>query len=181
LAARGRSRSARPEIEEEARELIAKIDSLGGTLAAIESGWIQRQVQDAAYAAQQAIDSGTQVIVGVNRYQTDEPAGIELLRIDPAGERRQADAVRALRQSRDVSTWRSSMESLERAATDGTNLVPPVLAAVEARATLGEIADAMRRCSVSIVTSSPDVPLLRVTGLRTLFPLAGGREACRGR
>src|SRR5678816_4340761 len=61
------------EIEEEARELIAKIDSLGGTLAAIESGWIQRQVQDAAYAAQQAIDSGTQVIVGVNRYQTDEP------------------------------------------------------------------------------------------------------------
>jgi methylmalonyl-CoA mutase N-terminal domain/subunit len=133
------------EIEQEARDLIAKIDALGGTLAAIESGWIQRQVQDAAYSAQQAIDAGKQVIVGVNRFQTDEPAGIELLRIDPEGERRQADAVRALRQSRDAATWRSCMASLERAAADGTNLVPPVLAAVEARATLGEISDAMRR------------------------------------
>jgi methylmalonyl-CoA mutase N-terminal domain/subunit len=133
------------EIEQEARALIGKIDSLGGTLAAIESGWIQRQVQDAAYAAQQAIDSGNQIIVGVNRYQTDEPAGIELLRIDPEGERRQAEAARALRQSRDGAAWRSSMESLERAAADGTNLMPPVLAAVEARATLGEISDAMRR------------------------------------
>jgi methylmalonyl-CoA mutase N-terminal domain/subunit len=133
------------EIEQEARALIAKIDTLGGTLAAIESGWIQRNVQDAAYAAQQAIDSGQQVIVGVNRYQTDEPAAIELLRIDPESERRQAESVRAIRQSREPQGWRDAMEALERAAADGTNLVPRVLAAVEARATLGEIADSMRR------------------------------------
>jgi methylmalonyl-CoA mutase, N-terminal domain len=133
------------EIEQEARELIAKIDTLGGTLAAIESGWIQRQVQDAAYAAQQAIDGGNQVIVGVNSFQTDEAARIELLRIDPASERRQADAVRAIRQSRDPQAWRTAMAALERAAASETNLVPPVLAAIEARATLGEISDAMRR------------------------------------
>jgi methylmalonyl-CoA mutase N-terminal domain/subunit len=133
------------EIEGEARELIAKIDALGGTLAAIESGWIQRLVQDAAYAAQQAIDSGTQVIVGVNRFQTDEPTAIELLRIDPEGERRQADAVQAIRRSRDQQAWRVAMEALAGAAAGETNLVPPVLAAIEAHATLGEISDAMRR------------------------------------
>ena len=133
------------EIEAEAAELIRKIDTLGGTLAAIETGWIQRQVQDAAYSAQQAIDSGKQVIVGVNRYQTGESAEIELLKIDEEGERRQAEAVRAVRQSRDSAAWQSAMTALERAAIDGTNLVPAVLAAVESRATLGEIADVLRR------------------------------------
>src|SRR6187401_1975611 len=85
------------EIEQEARDLIAEIDRQGGTLAAIESGWTSRQVQDAAYAAQQAIDRGDDVIVGVNRYQTDEPAGITLMRIDPDGEARQAANVQAVR------------------------------------------------------------------------------------
>jgi methylmalonyl-CoA mutase N-terminal domain/subunit len=133
------------EIEADASELIRKIDTLGGTLAAIETGWIQRQVQDAAYAAQQAIDAGEQIIVGVNRYQTDAPAAIELLRIDVEGERRQAEAVRALRHGRDRGAWQRAMTSLERAATVGTNLVPAVLSAVESRATLGEIADTLRR------------------------------------
>ena len=133
------------EIEQAARDLIADIDRQGGTLAAIESGWIPRQVQDAAYAAQQAIDAGADVIVGVNRYQTDEPASIELLRIDPEGEARQAAAVQSVRASRDTSAWRRSIDAVEAAARAGANLVPPVLAAVEARATLGEIADAMRK------------------------------------
>ena len=132
-------------IEREARELIATIDAAGGTLAAIEAGRIQRQVQDAAYAAQQAIDRGDQVIVGVNEYQTDEPVSIELLRIDPESERRQVEAVRAVRQGRDAAAWKSAIDAVERAARDGSNLVPPVLAAVEARGTLGEIADALRR------------------------------------
>ena len=82
------------EIEREARALIDAIDAAGGTLAAIESGRIQRQIQDAAYAAQQAIDRGESVIVGVNRYVTDEATSIELLRIDPESERRQAAGVR---------------------------------------------------------------------------------------
>ena len=132
------------EIEDDARGLIGAIDAAGGTLAGIESGRIQRQIQDAAYEAQRAIDSGGQIVVGVNRYRTAAPTSIELLRIDPALERRQADAVRALRQSRDGAAWQRSLAQIERAARDGSNLVPAVIAAVEARATLGEIADALR-------------------------------------
>ena len=133
------------EIEQEARDLIAEIDRQGGTLAAIESGWTSRQVQDAAYAAQQSIDRGEDVIVGVNRYQTDEPAAIALMSIDPAGEARQAANVQSVRASRDAAAWRAAVDAIEAAARSGANLMPPVLAAVEARATLGEIADAMRR------------------------------------
>ena len=133
------------EIEREARELIDTIDATGGTLAAIEAGRIQRQVQDAAYAAQQAIDSGEQVIVGVNRYQTNDPVKVDLLRIDPKGEERQVAGVAAVRAARDAAAWRSAIDAVRSAATGGSNLVPPIVAAVEARATLGEIADALRQ------------------------------------
>ena len=132
-------------IEAEARAMIDEIDAAGGTLAAIEAGRIQRQIQDAAYDAQQRIDRGEQVVVGVNRYRTDQPIRIELLQIDPESERRQAAAVQALRQSRDAAAWERAIAGVEQAARDGSNLVPPVLAAVEARATLGEISDALRR------------------------------------
>jgi methylmalonyl-CoA mutase N-terminal domain/subunit len=132
-------------IEAEAGAMIEALDAAGGTLAAIESGRIQRQIQDAAYEAQQRIDGGAQVVVGVNRFRTEAPVRIELLRIDPESERRQAAAVGALRQRRDAAAWAAAIAGVERAAGDGRNLVPPVVAAVEARATLGEIADAMRR------------------------------------
>ena len=132
------------EIEREAQALIDGIDAAGGTLAAIEAGRIQRQIQDAAYTAQQRIDRGDAVVVGVNRFATDDPAAIELLRIDPEGERRQAAAVQAVRRERDPAAWRTALDQVGRAARDGFNLVPPVVAAVEARATLGEIADALR-------------------------------------
>jgi methylmalonyl-CoA mutase N-terminal domain/subunit len=132
------------EIEAEARALIEGIDKAGGTLAAIESGRIQRQIQDAAYATQRAVDSGEAVIVGVNRYVTEEASSIELLQIDPESERRQAESVRKVRQSRDSAAWRAALDAVERSARDGTNLVPSVIAAVDARATLGEIADTLR-------------------------------------
>jgi methylmalonyl-CoA mutase N-terminal domain/subunit len=132
------------EIEAEARALIEGIDKAGGTLAAIESGRIQRQIQDAAYATQRAVDSGEAVIVGVNRYVTEEASSIELLQIDPESERRQAESVRKVRQSRDSAAWRGALDAVERSARDGTNLVPSVIAAVDARATLGEIADTLR-------------------------------------
>jgi methylmalonyl-CoA mutase N-terminal domain/subunit len=132
------------EIEAAARGLIETIDQAGGTLAAIESGRIQRQIQDAAYVTQRAVDSGESVIVGVNRYVTDEASPIGLLQIDPESERRQADRVRQVRQSRDSAAWRAALDGVERSARDGTNLVPPIIAAVETRATLGEIADALR-------------------------------------
>jgi methylmalonyl-CoA mutase N-terminal domain/subunit len=137
--------AATDRIERDARALIDEIDAAGGTLKAIEAGRIQRQIQEAAYAAQQAIDRGDAVVVGVNTFVTDEPTSIALLRIDPDSERRQADAVAAVRQARDRTAWQAAIDAVESAARDGSNLVPPVLAAVEARATLGEIADAMRR------------------------------------
>jgi methylmalonyl-CoA mutase N-terminal domain/subunit len=124
--------------------LIEAIDRAGGTLAAIEQGRIQRQVQDAAYSAQQAIDRGEAVIVGVNKFTTDEAQSIELLQIDPESERRQADAVRTLRGRRDRAACQAALDAIVAAARGSANLVPPIITAVEARATLGEIADAMR-------------------------------------
>jgi methylmalonyl-CoA mutase N-terminal domain/subunit len=132
------------EIERDARALIDEIDRTGGTLVAIEAGRIQRQIQEAAYRDQQAVERGDRVVVGVNRLQTDEPNKIALLRIDPASERRQADAVRELRRTRDGSAWQAAISGVERAGRNGSNLVPPIVTAVLARATLGEIADALR-------------------------------------
>jgi methylmalonyl-CoA mutase N-terminal domain/subunit len=133
------------DIEQAAEALLASIDQSGGTLANIESGRIQRQIQDAAYEAQKAIDQGTQIVVGVNRFQTDDAPKIELLRINPEGEAAQIARVRAVRASRDAADWQRAMDAIAAAATGGSNLVPPVLAAIEARATLGEVADALRR------------------------------------
>ena len=132
------------EIERDARALIAEIDQAGGTLAAIEAGRIQRQIQESAYRDQQAVERGDRVVVGVNRYQTDEPNRIALLRIDPDSERRQADAVGELRRTRDAAAWQTAITGVEQAARNGSNLVPPIVTAVLARATLGEIADALR-------------------------------------
>ncbi len=132
-------------IEREARALIERIDGLGGTLAAIEAGFVQREIQDAAYRAQQEIDAGTRVVVGVNRFTAagGEPS-IETLRIDPEIETRQVERVRRLRAARDQARWRSALDAVGAAARGRDNLVPPILAAVEADATVGEIADAMR-------------------------------------
>jgi methylmalonyl-CoA mutase N-terminal domain/subunit len=132
-------------LEAEARAILARIDALGGTLAAIEAGLIQREIQDAAYRAQQAVDSGDAVVVGVNRYQDDRPANIDVFTVDPEAEAEQVARLRAVRASRSASECQSAVHAVERAARDGGNLVPPVIAAVEARATLGEIADALRR------------------------------------
>ena len=132
-------------IVNEASALIADIDRLGGTLAALESGLIQRQIQDAAYKAQQAVDAGRSVIVGVNGYQTGDSPRIPLLQIDPQSERRQAAGVAALRAGRDAGVWRQALDGVEAAARGGTNLVPAVILAVESRATLGEIADTLRK------------------------------------
>jgi methylmalonyl-CoA mutase, N-terminal domain len=140
-------------IESDARALLDRIDAMGGTLTAIENGYIQRQIQDAAYQAQQAIDAGEAVVVGVNRF-TDTGhveaglqarPGVAVFRVDPEIERRQIERVRALRASRSVQEATAALSAVEAAARDGINLVPPIVAAVEARATVGEIADAMRR------------------------------------
>jgi methylmalonyl-CoA mutase N-terminal domain/subunit len=131
-------------LEREAREILARIDALGGTLPAIETGFIQRAIQDAAYHAQRAIDDGTQVVVGVNRFADERPPSIDILQIDADVERRQVARLRELRAGRSESEWRTALDRVRLAAGDGGNLVPPILGAVEAKATVGEISDTLR-------------------------------------
>ena len=131
-------------IEREASALLERIEALGGTLAAIEGGFIQREIQDSAYRAQQAVDTGDLVVVGVNRFASGEPAPIELHQPDPETERRQVERVRHVRASRDQTVWRAALDRVAAAARASDNLVPPILDAVEARATVGEISDTLR-------------------------------------
>ena len=132
-------------IERGAVAILDRIDRAGGTLAAIESGLIQREIQEAAYRAQRAVDSGESVVVGVNRFATgDQQAAIPTLQIDADVERQQIERVRALRQRRDTAAWRGALDEVTLAARSGANLVPPMIAAVEAYATVGEISDALR-------------------------------------
>jgi methylmalonyl-CoA mutase N-terminal domain/subunit len=132
------------EIEREAAALLARIDQLGGTLAAIESGHIQREIQESAYRYQQAVDHGDRVVVGVNRFVDDEPSNIDVLEIDPEIERRQAERVQAVRASRDQARWRAALDQVTDAARGTGNVVPAIVAAVEAKATVGEVADTLR-------------------------------------
>jgi methylmalonyl-CoA mutase N-terminal domain/subunit len=105
---------------------------------------IQREIQDAAYRAQQRIDAQDSIVVGLNRYAEGGASSIEVLQIDPQIERRQVDRVRAVRTSRDAAAWRSALDAIAAAARTSDNLLPPIILAVEAKATVGEISDAMR-------------------------------------
>ena len=118
-----------------------------GSLAAIESHYVQGQIHEAAYQFQQAIDSGRAVIVGMNRFIAPDDANdatTDVFHMDPDVERRQVERLRAVRSGRSEHEWRDSLAAVDRAARDGSNLVPHVVAAVEAHATLGEIADTLR-------------------------------------
>jgi methylmalonyl-CoA mutase N-terminal domain/subunit len=136
--------AATNRIEREAVAMIERIDAAGGTLAAIEQGLIQREIQESAYRAQQAIDAREAVIVGVNQYRAADGDGIDVLRIEPELERQQAGRVAAVRARRDDPAWRSSIDDIVAAARSEANLVPPIVRAVESYATLGEISDALR-------------------------------------
>jgi methylmalonyl-CoA mutase, N-terminal domain len=132
-------------IEREAAAILARIDAAGGTLAAIEAGAIQRQIQDSAYAAQQAIDAGEAIVVGINRYAQSESTATPTFELDPEIEQQQVARLRAVRAGRSESEWRAALVAVERTAREGGNLVPVIIAAVDKHATVGEIADAMRR------------------------------------
>jgi len=133
------------QVEAAANELLAEIDALGGPLAAIEAGFQQRQIQESAYRAQRAIEDGSAVVVGLNRYLDDEPASRPpLQRIDAMSEAGQVAGVRRIRAERDPERWRRAMEDLDAAARRETNLMPFLIAAVAAGATLGEISDVLR-------------------------------------
>jgi methylmalonyl-CoA mutase N-terminal domain/subunit len=132
------------ELEAAAWAYLDEIESMGGTLAAIERGFQQREIQEAAYRVQLAIDSGDQVVVGVNRFTDDQPATPPTHRIDPEGERRQVDRVRAVRAERSAERWAAAMDELEQVAGADGNLMPAILEAVRAYATVGEISDRLR-------------------------------------
>jgi methylmalonyl-CoA mutase, N-terminal domain len=132
------------EIEQGAVELLERIDRMGGTLPAIEAGFIQRQIQESAYKAQIAIDSAEAIVVGVNRHVDQSTGSQPLFRLDPEGERRQSLRVQSLRAGRDGARSQAALDEVAKAARDGINLVPPIIAAVEAFATVGEISDALR-------------------------------------
>jgi methylmalonyl-CoA mutase, N-terminal domain len=133
------------EIEAAAQDYISTIDALGGTLRAIETGYIQQEIQKSAYEYQQAVDSGEQVVVGVNYFQAEEEHPVPTLRIDPEIERAQAVRLQALRARRDSARAAAAVAEIERLARGSGNLMPAILAAVEAYATVGEISDALRR------------------------------------
>jgi methylmalonyl-CoA mutase N-terminal domain/subunit len=113
-------------------------------LRAIEQGWVQQEIQSAAYDYQRAVDSGEATVVGVNRFTREEEPPIPIQRIDEALERRQIERLRALRTRRDQSRWQSSLNQVKENARTGQNLMPAILQAVESYATVGEIAAAMR-------------------------------------
>jgi methylmalonyl-CoA mutase N-terminal domain/subunit len=160
-------------LERDALELIERLDAAGGALSGIETGYVRRQIQEEAYRAQQAVDTGRAIVVGVNRFQTrDSGLGargsdtrvpnpesrvpnpesrvpspespVDSFSLDPALERQQIERVRAVRAGRSVQDWKDALDAVGRAARDGSNLVPPIITAAEKHATLGEIADTLR-------------------------------------
>jgi methylmalonyl-CoA mutase N-terminal domain/subunit len=132
------------EIERQARAYIERIDDMGGALVAVESGYIQREIQESAYRYQKAVEEGDEVIVSVNRFTVDEDHPPKLLRVDPAVGRRQATRLAKLRTRRDNARVQAALTDLRAAARGNANLLPPILAAVEAYATTGEICSALR-------------------------------------
>jgi len=133
------------EIESGATAYIEKIDLLGGMLRAIESGFVQGEIQKAAYEYQRAVEAKEQVVVGVNEFVAEEERAIPTLRIDPQIEREQIQRLQALRARRDAKKTKAAIAALEHRAATNENLVPAILEAVEGYATVGEISDALRR------------------------------------
>jgi methylmalonyl-CoA mutase N-terminal domain/subunit len=124
---------------------LEKIDALGGMLAAIESGYVQKEIQKSAFEYQRAVETKEQIVVGVNEFQAEEERQMPTLRIDPAMEREQVARLEALRSKRDAAKTQAALTELGRRADGGENLLPAILSAVENFATVGEISDALRR------------------------------------
>ena len=131
-------------LESEAREYVERIDALGGMVAAIEAGYPQREIADSAYRTQRAVEAGEQTVVGVNRHVDEARPAIETLYIDDGAARRQCERLARTREARDAGRVERSLDALRRAAADTGNLMPPLIEAVRAHATLGETCAALR-------------------------------------
>jgi len=132
------------EIERGAVEYIEKIDAMGGMLRAIESGFVQGEIQKAAYEFQRAVEKKEQIVVGVNDFIAEKENVVPTLRIDPKIEGDQVARLKAMRARRDATRTKAALEELARRASTGENLAPAILAAVESYATVGEISDTLR-------------------------------------
>ena len=132
------------ELEDRARELIGRIDDLGGAVAAIEAGWMQAQIEESAFAYTAGVESGERVIVGVNRYVEDDAEEVELHRVDPATERRQRERTARVRAERDGARAGDALAEVRRVAQTEANLLPSMREALRARCTIGEICDVLR-------------------------------------
>ncbi len=132
------------EIEKRAGDYIGKIDAMGGMLKAIERGFVQQEIQNAAYEFQKSVDSKEQVLVGVNAFTVDVENPVKLQKIDPELERRQVERLRAFRAKRDQATATAAVRKVDETARGGGNLMPVIVDAVEKNATVGEICDSMR-------------------------------------
>jgi methylmalonyl-CoA mutase N-terminal domain/subunit len=132
------------ELEARARELIARIDDLGGAVAAIEAGWMQAQIEEAAFDHTAAVESGSRVIVGVNRFVEGDTREVELHRVDPEAERRQQKRTAAVRAKRDGSAAELALIEIRRVAQTDMNVLPSLRAALRARCTIGEVCGVLR-------------------------------------
>jgi len=132
------------DIERKASAYIEKVEALGGMIKAIEQGFVQQEIQNAAYDIQRSIDLGEAIVVGVNRFALEEEKPVRIQRVDEALERRQVERVRALRVRRNVDEWRTARHRLKESASSGENLVPVVIEAVEKNCTVGEISNTLR-------------------------------------
>ena len=132
------------DMERQAREYFDRIDSLGGVVPAIEKGFFQKEIAAAAYKYQQEIDNDERVVVGVNKFTSDEPIEIPILEMDPEGFERQCKRLKALRSNRDKSRHSASLRAIEKAAEGDENLMPHFIEAAKAKATLGEMCDVLR-------------------------------------
>jgi methylmalonyl-CoA mutase N-terminal domain/subunit len=133
------------QLEASAREILARIDSLGGPLAAIEKGFVQGEIQNSAYQYQRAIEEGRQIVVGVNKFQSAANDSVPTFRLNPELERQQVERLRAVRAGRSNGDVQHSLRELEAAARGSANLLPKILTACRALATVGEISDTLRR------------------------------------
>jgi methylmalonyl-CoA mutase N-terminal domain/subunit len=131
-------------MEEKTYEYFGKVEALGGVLKAIEKGFFQQEIANAAYRYQKEIDSCKRTIVGVNEFTENERADIPILKMDPEGERRQMARLRDLRKDRNASKYNSALSKLEKAAEGQDNLMPFILDAVKSHATLGETCNVLK-------------------------------------
>ena len=132
-------------IEAEIDDYIKKIDSMGGTLKAIEDGYVQKEIQDSAYRFQKEIESNERVYVGINRYTMEEPPPTNLLKVDPKQRQIETEKLKKFRAERDQKSWKAALDRLDEVSRTDENVMPAVIEAVKARATVGEVCDVWRK------------------------------------